>query len=205
MNELTVSKTNQELFLADLKQKTADSHNELEENYYSKAILEPTVTNADYQNYLAKLYGIILACEKDVYPSLSPILPDLDKRYKSVLMAADMEKTGMPVQLISNLPVYNFKFSSIAEALGIMYVLEGSTLGGRILYQHIHKNLGWNEENGASYFWGYGQQTGMLWKAFISSFANYAVEESSEDIIISSAIETFSKINNWLTEAEING
>lgn len=204
MNGLTVSKENQEAFLNNLRQNTKDSHNHLEENHFSKTILEPTVSLASYQTYIAKLYGVVFACENDVFPAVSLLLNDIDKRYKADLITNDLENTGFPVGGIKNLPVYNFNFSSTAEALGIMYVLEGSTLGGKILYKHINSLLGLNAENGASYFWGYGLQTGTFWKTFITSLAAYAVDKNCEKEIIASAIQTFTTIDHWLNEAEIN-
>ena len=204
MNGLTVSKENQEAFLNNLRQQTKESHNHLEENYFSKAILEPTVSLANYQTYIAKLYGVVSACENDVFPAVAMLLNDVDKRHKSDLIRNDLQNTGLASTLIKNLPVHHFTFSSTAEALGIMYVLEGSTLGGKILYKHINSVLGFNAENGASYFWGYGPPTGTFWKTFITLLAAYAVEKNCEKEIISSAIQTFMTIDHWLNEAEIN-
>lgn len=203
MNELTVSSENQKLFLVNLRQATANSHKQLEENYYSKAIQEPSVTLQNYQTYIAKLYGIIRASENDVYPVLNSILPDINERYKAAYIVDDLTNTGISLSKAQELPVYNFTISSVAEAMGVMYVLEGSTLGGKFLYKHINKALGLNAENGASYFWGYGQHTGPLWNSFISLLSNYAVEKNCEDEVISSAVQTFSNIDRWLNKAEI--
>ncbi len=85
-----------------------------------------------------------------------------------------------------------------------MYVLEGSTLGGKFLYNHINKTLGLDTTNGASYFYGYGPQTGSKWNTFVSLMADYAVDKNCENEIISSAVQTFSNIDHWLGQAEIN-
>ena len=203
MNELTVASENQKLFLTNLRQTTAKSHKQLEENYYSKAIQEPSVTLQNYQTYIARLYGIILASEHDVFPVLTSLISDIGQRYKADFIVNDLTNTGIPISEVKDLPVYNFTVSSAAQALGIMYVLEGSTLGGKFLYKHINKILGLNAENGASYFWGYGQQTGPLWNNFITIVSNYAVEKNCEDEIIASAVQTFSNIDLWLNKAEI--
>jgi len=201
MNEPAVSKKNQDVFLSNLRQKTGASHVQLEENYYSKAILDSSVTLANYQTYIARLYGVVSACENNIFPSLSLLIPDLDQRFKAPLIVQDLKNTGFADT--GNLPTFDFEFSTQAEALGIMYVIEGSTLGGRVLYKNINQSLGLDAQNGASYFWGYGQQTGQYWKTFISLFSQYAVEENCEDEIISSAIQTFDAIDNWLSHAKI--
>jgi len=204
MNEVTVSKENQELFLTKLRQKTSASHKQLEDNEYSKAILLPTVTLADYQTYIAKMYGVVVACERDIFPLINAVIPDLELRYKASFILKDLENTGVETRFLQNLPEYHFTVSNAAEAMGVMYVLEGSTLGGKFLYKHINQFLGLDAQNGASYFWGYGQQTGLLWKTFIAALNGFAILEDCGDEIISHAVQTFLKIDNWLGTAEIN-
>ncbi|WP_159473635.1 biliverdin-producing heme oxygenase [Dyadobacter sp. 3J3] len=204
MNESVVSREKQELFLKDLRQKTSESHVNLEENRFSKAILGPEVKLSDYQLYIAKLYGVIKACENDIFPVIASILTDMGERFKSRLMLDDLLKTGFSIDQVTSIPVFKFNKLSVSDALGAMYVIEGSTLGGKILYKHMNQVLGLNEQNGASYFYGYGQQTGLLWKSFITTLAQYAVEENCEEEIIFSAVSTFNLIAHWLNETEIN-
>lgn len=203
MNESVVSREKQELFLKDLRQQTGESHTRLEENEFSKAILTPSVTLADYQVYIAKLYGVTIACENDIFPLLAEDFPDLEGRYKSQLILEDLLKTGFSAEEIASLPVYKFESATLGAALGVMYVLEGSTLGGRILYKHMNQNLGLDAENGASYFWGYGQDTGSFWKVFITKFADLAAGQNCENEVISNAVSTFDEIGNWLNDTEI--
>ncbi|MDR6808375.1 heme oxygenase [Dyadobacter sp. BE34] len=200
MSEAAALDTEQELFFKRLRQETAESHQKLEDNPLSKAILSPSVSEKDYQTYLAALFGLTIACEDQVFPAISHVITDLPDRYKSRLIIDDLLATGLSEAEIDALPVYRFEFSTAAEALGIMYVLEGSTLGGKILYRHIHEVLGLVPENGASYFWGYGAQTGNLWKSFISSLTQFVDENEERDGVIDSAKKTFTIIDNWLGE-----
>ena len=196
MSEATAFDTKHELFFKRLRQETADSHQKLEDNQLSKAILLPSVSIADYQAYLAALFGMTIACEEQVFPAIAHKITDLQQRYKSQLIMDDLIATGFSDEKINALPVYRYQFASTAEALGIMYVLEGSTLGGRILYKQINETLGFTPENGASYFWGYGAQTGNLWKSFISSLTQF-VEMGGT---VESAKKTFTIIDNWLSQ-----
>jgi len=201
MNELAISEDEKTLFLASLRQNTAESHQKLEDSERSKAILRPSVTLADYQTYLVKMYGITKVCEDQVFPLIEAVVPDLSERYKSAYILEDLAKTGYPEEKLADLPVFDYTFSSVSEALGFMYVIEGSTLGGRVLYKHIHQALGLNAENGARYFWGYGPQTGILWKSFIAALAGFAVEKDESVKIIESAVQTFAYTDNWLNKA----
>ncbi|CAG5070506.1 hypothetical protein DYBT9623_03051 [Dyadobacter sp. CECT 9623] len=199
MNEVTVSVKDQDSFIKTLRNVTAESHQNLEDNPISRALLDPDVTLANYQLYLSKIYGVILACEKQIFPLLTDIVPDLGERHKSHLIIKDLEATGMPAQDTAALPLHQFEFDGVSEAMGIMYVLEGSTLGGKIIFKHIHEKLGLTPETGAAYFWGYGTQTGILWKSFISVFTQFADNSNDQPGIIDSAKQTFTVIDNWLS------
>lgn len=204
MSEATAFNTGQDLFFKRLRQETAESHQRLEDNPLSKAILTPSVSIGDYQNYLAALFGVTIACEDQIFPAISHVITDLGERYKSRLIIDDLLATGLTESEVDALPVYRFEFASVAEAMGIMYVLEGSTLGGKVLYKHIHEVLGLTPENGASYFWGYGAQTGNLWKSFISSLTQFVDEHAERDGVIGSAKKTFTIIDNWLELSRTN-
>lgn len=199
MSEMAVLNTKHELFFKKLRQETAESHQKLEANELSQAILSPSVTIAEYQVYLRALWGVTSSCERQIFPAISHVIPDLEKRHKADLIIADLITTGVPLQTVDAMPAHQFEFASTAEALGIMYVLEGSTLGGRILYKHMHDMLGLTPENGAAYFWGYGQETGNLWKTFISSLTQFVNEEGSSVEIIESAKKTFTTIDDLLS------
>lgn len=203
MNEVPSFHSDQESFIQSLRKQTAVSHQKLEENHLSKMILAEKVSLTDYQNYLSAMYGVTVGCEDFVFTQIKDVFPDLDARRRSYLIIQDLQATGFSQSQIDALPVYRFSFSSLAENAGAMYVLEGSTLGGRMLYKHIHKTLGLTPENGCSYFWGYGDQTGTMWKSFISTFARFAQETGQSAEIIQGAENTFTIIDNWLDEAVI--
>jgi heme oxygenase (biliverdin-IX-beta and delta-forming) len=204
MREAPPTVGEQDLFIRNLRQETGKNHQKLEENPLSKSILEPSVSLSDYQKYLSAMYGVTVACEQQVFPALTQLLPDLADRHKADLVVADLKATGFSEADIQKIPVYHFIFSSVAEAMGIMYVLEGSTLGGRVLYKHVNQALGLTPETGAAYFWGYGQQTGALWKSFMSALSDFAVGHNEREAIIESAKKTFSLIDHWLAGSNSN-
>jgi heme oxygenase len=203
MSEVPSFHSDQELFVQNLRKQTASSHQKLEDNSLSKALLEEAVSVADYQHYLSALYGITVGCEEMLFPVVEDVVPDINRRYRSELIVNDLLATGFSKEQIAALPVYKFTSKSASEAMGAIYVIEGSTLGGRVLYKHINKKLAFSAENGASYFWGYGDQTGSMWKSFISHFTQFALESGQSAEIINSAIHTFTIIDNWLDEAVI--
>ena len=204
MNELTISHQVTELFLHNLRQQTSHQHKLLEENTLSKAILDPGITVSVYQRYLLTMYKVVKGVELQVFEKIQDIIPDINKRRKSHLIVHDLLKTGLTPAAIDAVTPAGFYPTDVAAALGMMYVVEGSTLGGRVIYKHVHKTLALDAESGASYFDGYGPETGSRWKSFIKALCEFAVTNQSEEEIISSAATTFSSIDQLLKEAEID-
>ncbi|HEV7381234.1 MAG TPA: biliverdin-producing heme oxygenase [Dyadobacter sp.] len=187
-----------DIFLSNLRAATAASHKGLEDNERSKGILSPEISIQIYQEYLAKMYGVVAGCERDVYPILSGLFQDLEERKKAHLILKDLQVTGMDQHNIDQLNIHTFTPANVAEALGIMYVLEGSTLGGKVLFRHVHKVLGLDENSGAAFFWGYGTETGPKWKSFVSAFADYAIQNEAQQNVIQGATDCFTAVDNWL-------
>ena len=76
-----------------------------------------------------------------------------------------------------------------AAYFGAVYVVEGSTLGGRLIARHVEPWLGLNDGQGAAYFRGHGEKTGALWHATAQAIS--AVPERYAEILIASARRTF--------------
>lgn len=82
--------------------------------------------------------------------------------------------------------------SGRSEALGFLYVLEGSTLGGRVIDKQLRVR-GLSPE-GLSFFQGYGEATGARWKAFC------AVLERADDKAAAArgARSAFAQMEAWM-------
>jgi len=90
--------------------------------------------------------------------------------------------------LSNNLP----NIDSFEKALGVYYVLEGSSLGGQILFKKMLLNYSDQLENKLNYLYGFGKETFKEWKIFIDNINNYAEINSAKKIdILNSALETF--------------
>jgi heme oxygenase len=83
-------------------------------------------------------------------------------------------------------------------ALGFMYVMEGSKLGGKVIYKHINRTLGYTPDSGARFIADYGNDTFVFWKAFLSHLSNYVMENDCEEEAIQGAEFAFSSIYDFL-------
>lgn len=72
--------------------------------------------------------------------------------------------------------------------LGSLYVMEGSTLGGRFIAQHLESHFGWAGGRGYSFFRGYGEKTAERWQAVRTALTNSAITANQ---IVTGADQTY--------------
>ncbi len=187
----------QENILSRLRSETDVLHTELEKTALSKALLAENVSMENYLCYLHKMRSVVDFYETTVFPVLSATLDDLPRRQRLLMIDKDLSHlSGYHSASAAfdgpSSPGYN----SIPYALGCMYVMEGSTLGGRIILKHLEKQLGLLPGEGASFFEGYGDETGRLWNSFISVLLTYSSQNDADNAIIAGAKDTFRSIKN---------
>lgn len=189
-------------FLTDIKTKTADSHKKLESLSVSASILSPDMKIEDYIHYLSLMHDVHKNTEEIVYPLLSNIIDDLEQRRKKHLIEEDF--LFLNHNKTASSQVFNKTEMSTAFALGVFYVIEGSTLGGRFILKNIVTNPQLSNDQGVSYFKGYGDKTGSYWKNFLNVLAEYEQNNNCADSIIEGAVYAFDNIYNHFRSTEKN-
>lgn len=192
-------KTRADIFLHQLRQQTAQSHRGLESLPVSASITSPEVTKHQYAHYLSLMRDIIESFETRVFPLLVGIVPDLDARKKLAYLDADL--TALDYTKTRDFSIFGSDYS-LPFAIGMMYTIEGSTLGGRYIIKNIESVLDYDENHGARYFAGYGNKSGSYWKNFINSLTAYEAETDSADEIIAGADFAFKTIHNHFQQDE---
>lgn len=184
--------------LERLKAETAAEHTDIER---AADILNPRLELEQYRAYLERTLGFYLVVEHDlwrmgVWDALG--LPAME-REKLPILAEDIVLLGnLEPENISPCPE-GPSYGSTAEAVGGAYVLEGSTLGGRVISRHIQRVFGPNVPR--SFLECYGSSTGEQWQGFRVALSRYARTRELEDQIISGARETFRTFTSWLKAA----
>jgi heme oxygenase (biliverdin-IX-beta and delta-forming) len=189
-------------FLQQLRSKTANSHQLIEQNNVSQLLMSQDVTITQYSQYLSSMYSFVYGFEKMVFPLLKYYeLLQLDDRRKSHLIQTDLAMLNYKVaEHYVNDELFSTHYKTTTAALGGMYVLEGSTLGGQIISRHLSKVLGNSVVGKTTYLTAYAGQTGSMWKIFLQLLCETAVASGNEDEIIESAVNTFSLLNNCLSK-----
>lgn len=194
-NEFTATQT----FLNRLKTKTSVAHTNLEQLPVSVSIINPNVTNDEYVHYLNLMHDVVKQAEEEIFPALSAFIPDVKERNKTFLIEDDFKTLGFTKTQIKR-PFENTASISPAFAMGILYVVEGSSLGGRIILKNINNALGHTEDKGAAYFAGYGNNTGSKWKSFLNSLTAYEAKNNNDKEIIAGAEYAFKTISRHFSQ-----
>ena len=85
-------------------------------------------------------------------------------------------------------------FENEHEALGALYVIEGSTLGGNVIAKQLSKTEGFD---GISFhFFGcYQENTGPMWKSFKEAL-DHGVDEEDYDKVLAGARKLYAFLLN---------
>lgn len=126
------------------------------------------------------------------------------ERAKTARLARDLEVLGSSAHDIEQLRDCESlpPLAHSSHIFGCLYVLEGATLGGQIVSRHLRASLGLTAESGASYFSGYGVDTGPRWKAFCAVLTAYAARADDQNDIVAGANATYATLSAWMRAGE---
>lgn len=181
-------------FLNDIKTQTAHSHKKLEQLPVSMSIVSSEMKIEEYIHYLSLMHDVHQNTEDIIFPMISHIVKDLDQRKKKYLIEADL--TFLNHTKTHSAKVFQDTDRNIAFALGVFYVIEGSTLGGRFILKNVSKLPELSGDKGTAYFNGYGDKTGNYWKNLLNILSEYERDFNCGNEIIRGARYAFDSIYN---------
>ncbi|NCC28183.1 MAG: biliverdin-producing heme oxygenase [Gammaproteobacteria bacterium] len=179
-----------------LRQATAEMHQAVERLPLMARLTSPTVTREDYLEYLHALAEVYAALEGRLLGALSEeIRDDLGARPKLPAILEDLAEQGQP-----HVPRASAQLASSGSgaALGGLYVLEGATLGGRVIAKHLRRCLG-PALGSAGFLDFHGEHSSAAWKRFASildSLPAHGRMDAAE--VVSGACTTFSVVHRML-------
>jgi len=182
---------------ARLKTETAEAHRHLET---ALALLEDMPDRRRLTILLERFHGFHARYEPAVEAWISGLA--LPERRRLGTLRADLVTLGHDQQSIDRLPVCDAVTGVItgrASALGAVYVMEGSTLGGKMINRALRDTAAW-PEGGIGYFDPHGARTGAMWnevRHYIAAFSS----ADEDDEVIEAARETFALLARWLAPA----
>jgi heme oxygenase len=177
-----------------LKIQTHQVHVDLEEALIP--IIRSISSRSQYAELLKMFYTFYAPIEERLssVPGIERLTIGLELR-KADSLKKDITALGAKVDgsvLCSDLPVC----ADLSNAFGIMYVLEGSVLGGKAIANMVTKQLPTGSSLPFSFFLHYGDEARAKWQQFKTKL------DSTEGLLpprlLSAATETFILFKHWI-------
>jgi len=183
--------------LARLRQDTAQAHAALEDAFDLETVMSgPSAA----RRVLERFYGFHVVWEGAL--ARSDLAGFAAARSRLPHLRADLEALGLTPDALAALPRCEAAArlpATRAGAVGSLYVMEGSTLGGQVVSRALAA-AAWAPAAGLTYFNPYGPDTGPRWRAFMD-WASQAAAGDDPRVVADRANETFGMLQGWLTEA----
>lgn len=181
---------------AALRNATKALHDELDHHALLAPLLRKSLTRQQYGEALMALHGIFAVLEEAVWDPATRAGFDYRDRRKTPAMEADLRELGheFSPSRISILPP-----RSIGALTGMLYTLEGSTLGAQAIARQLPRSDAWPLP--MRYFSGYGDQTLARWQAFWAFVERVCPAEAVDQACVT-AVMTFEAIKCQLDEVQ---
>ncbi|WP_282629110.1 biliverdin-producing heme oxygenase [Empedobacter sedimenti] len=172
-----------------LKTSTANYHDEIEGKLASKKLFDGTFTDQDYYKMLQVNHLFLEVYEKDIRDLLSEndlhnfVQTNLDKLS---LIEKDLNELSLSKLNISK----KANLQNRAEAIGALYVIEGSMLGGNVIAKTLKKYPDLADQK-FNYFGHYGENLGQSWKTFVSYINEEFTNEEQQKQVLEGAKKAY--------------
>lgn len=172
-----------------LKERTAHLHDTIENVTHSKKIFDGTFSVDDYKNLLHINGYIVNSFIDNIFASLPEDISSQLKftaAAKKEAIAQDARELNIsvddtPVALAEN---------NIAYALGALYVMEGSMLGGNVIAKTLKKNDAFSAHE-FNYFTFYKDTLGANWKEFLGTLTSTVQDEAAIESSVKGATQVY--------------
>ena len=183
-----------------LKRETAGLHQRLEAQL---GLMEPELSIHRYRRVLRTFYGFYAPVEASMV-RLAAAGPPLGfpLRARCELIESDLHALGLVRRELAGLPRCTDlpRLSCREDLAGCLYVLEGACLGGQVIAQALHQQLGVDKGSGASFFVGDAEATAARWILVLTWLDGLARAGARSEEIVASACATFLTFARWIDQ-----
>ena len=182
---------------SQLKQQTASAHRGLDTQPLLRELLSPQLTLARYVEALTVFYGFYSDYESLTLRRCAGLGLDLQVRRKLPSLERDFAALGtsLPSRQSVGLGV---AIADQDQALGMLYVMEGSTLGGQVIARCLSQSLGLTESHGVAYFHSYGSAVVPRWQETQAALNAFQAHGGSVQQMVATAILAFTDLESRL-------
>lgn len=179
-------------FRTILETQTRPAHERVE----ALLALDEAATLARYLAYLQAMHAVIASVEDILARDVRLREFDLEPRRKCQRLERDLAFFGMP-PAPGHVPLPEDR----AARVGWLYVIEGATLGGRVLLRRLVPRWSLAPERGAAFLAGYGERTAQMWRTFVDALNSTAFTAEEKQACVAGAMQAFSVIEQQLRDS----
>lgn len=187
--------------LTAIRAATGELHARLDD---ALTIAGPDPGPEEYAIHVAAMLGWTEPIEAALAQAEWPAALEIERRLvKSRWLTDDLHTAGLDDAAIAALPRCRMlpPLDTAARRYGVLYVLEGSTLGGRVLHRRLTDRMpAWP----LAALVGYGRATGPLWSIFVANIEQAGATDFSHGgapfahAAAESAAGAFRNLLDWL-------
>lgn len=201
--------TGQGSLRALLRNATQAQHERLNRHALLTGLLQPGYSLADYRLLLQTLYRLYSALEPRLAEFAAGRVAGFDyaARAKLAWLQADLDYFGIdPAALeASEPPLAVPAIASLGDYVGVLYVVEGSTLGGQLISKRLQQYLGLTPNGGARFYAGYGEASAVRWRDYLAFAESVAADAEQSKAAEMAANRTFALFEAELDRAVMRG
>jgi heme oxygenase len=184
---------------AQLRLSTMNAHRVVEQRLRWP---ESIANLVDYENCLARLLALYRPLEASLMRIDDWVEQGFDRPTAicSARLTADLEMLGKRSHESVDAPESILPIlSHFAQALGVLYVIEGSALGSQFILKNVRSNLGEGINGADSFFSGRREATVGFWVEFRTSLDRYGVDHPEQTgAIVEGANAMFEAMGMWM-------
>jgi heme oxygenase (biliverdin-IX-beta and delta-forming) len=158
-------------------------------------------TSDEYVRGLGRFLGFYAPLEHVFkgFPEWNNLGIRLPARALSSCLANDLAALGAdPASVRLAAPAQLPDLPTFAHALGALYVMEGATLGGRLILRDLEMRLGDSIAEATCFFGGRGERVGPIWQSFRETLDNFGSENpQASPEVVAGAERVFLAMLDW--------
>lgn len=184
-----------------LRQQTKAEHDKTEALPLMGAVLGEHFSMDAYCSLLKRFFSFYQPLERELQHFLSHQTDAYPYQAKLPLLHRDLQFIARDEMAPHIKEAVIPRIDQHETFLGVLYVLEGSTLGGAMITNQLKKHL--DVTQGAQFFYPYQEKTYKQWQHTRAYIDGFAMASAKKDLVVAAAKATFHAIRIALNDESI--
>ena len=192
-------------FAEALRQATKKPHHRLDHHLLLRDLARPNLTRQHYQRVVRVMAWIHLPLHEALVDAIETLVPQSGFQIspRPTWLAEDLAFFKID-QVLKDSPLNGWQpdpIHSAAKLAGMLYVLEGSTMGGQVISRCIKENIQVTPEAGGRFFAGHKDKTPCHWGEFWRFAEEACPDRDARRSAVVAALDMFERFEMLLTRA----